>query len=81
MGPRVMMTFTLQATLIVSIHVKAQTRADSEQKLREALASSCANLGMLNDEPIVVAFEIEGDLDLLDVVECAGSIRTPHAAP
>ena len=66
-----MTTYTLQATLIVSIAVKAETRADSERKLREALALSRANLGMLDNKPIVVAVEIEGDLELLDAVECS----------
>ena len=76
-----MMTFTLQATLIVSIPVQADTRADAARKLREALASSCANLGMLDDDPIVVAVEIEGALDLLDAVESRGSMRTPRSKP
>ena len=67
-----MTEFTFQVTLIASIHVKAETRADAEHKLREALAASDANLGMLDDEPIVVAIEIEGDLDLIDAVQSAG---------
>jgi len=58
-----------------------KTRADSERKLREALASSCASLGMLDDGPIVVAVEIEGDLSLLNIAECTGSIGNPHSAP
>jgi hypothetical protein len=68
-----MMKFIFQATLITSIQVKGETRGECEQKLRAALAASAANLGMLNDELIVGRVEIEGDLDLLDVDECAGN--------
>ena len=66
-----MREFTFQATLIASIRVKAETRAEAEQKLRAALAASDANLGMLDDAPIVVPVEIEGDLDLIDAAEGA----------
>jgi len=66
-----MMEFTFQVTLIASIRVKAKTRAQAEHKLREALAASDANLGMLDEKPIVVTVEIEGDLDLIDAVEGA----------
>jgi hypothetical protein len=65
-----MTEFTFQVTLIASICVKAGTTADAEHKLREALAASDANLGMFDDEPIVVTVEIEGDLDLIDAIEC-----------
>ncbi len=64
-----MREFTFQATLIASIRVKAETRAEAEQKLRVALAASDANLGMLDDAPIVVPVEIEGDLDLIETME------------
>ena len=67
-----MKEFTFQVTLIASIRVKAETTADAEHKLRQALAASDANLGMLDDEPIVVAIEIEGDLDLIGAVQSAG---------
>jgi hypothetical protein len=66
-----MKEFTLQATLIATIRVKAETRAEAEQKLRAALEASDANLGML-DEPIVVPVEIEGDLDLIETTEDPG---------
>ena len=66
-----MKEFTLQATLIATIRVKAETRAEAEQKLRAALEASDANLGML-DEPIVVPVEIEGDLDLIETREDTG---------
>jgi hypothetical protein len=66
------MEFTFQATLIASILVKAETRVKAEQKLREALEASDANLGMLDNEPIVVAVEVEGDLDLIETCEDAG---------
>ena len=68
-GNQVMREFTLQATLIATIRVKAETRAEAEQKLRAALAASDANLGMLDDEPIVAPVEIEGDLDLIEATE------------
>jgi quinol monooxygenase YgiN len=66
-----MKEFTLQATLIATIRVKAETRAEAEQKLRAALEASDANLGML-DEPIVVPVEIEGDFDLIETREDNG---------
>jgi len=64
-----MMEFTFQATLLASIRVKADTEAEAEQKLRAALMASEANLGMLDDTPIVVPVEIEGDLDLSETIE------------
>jgi hypothetical protein len=67
-----MTEFTFQATLLASIRVTAETRAEAEQKLRVALAASDANLGMLDDAPVVVPVEIEGDLDLIETVESAG---------
>jgi hypothetical protein len=67
-----MREFTFQATLLASIRVKAETRAEAEQKLRAALAASDANLGMLDDAPIVVPVEIEGDLDLIETMESTG---------
>jgi hypothetical protein len=67
-----MREFTLQATLIVTIRVKAETRAEAEQKLHAALAASDANLGTLDDEPIVVPVEVEGDLDLIETGEDTG---------
>ena len=71
-GNQVMREFTLQATLIATIRVKAETRAEAEQKLRSVLAASDANLGMLDDEPIVVPVEVEGDLDLIETSEDTG---------
>jgi hypothetical protein len=67
-----MTEFTFQATLLASIRVQVETRAEAEQKLRVALAVSDANLGMLDDAPIVVPVEIEGDLDLIETMESAG---------
>ena len=64
-----MMEFTFQATLLASIRVKADTEAEAELKLRAALTASEANLGMLDDTPIVVPVEIEGDLDLSETIE------------
>jgi hypothetical protein len=67
-----MKEFTFQATLIASICVEAETQAEAEQKLRVALAASDANLGMLDDAPLVVSVEIEGDLDLIEIMESSG---------
>jgi len=67
-----MMEFTFQATLLASIRVKADTEAEAEQKLRAALMASEANLGMLDDTPIVVPVEIEGELDLSETIESTG---------
>jgi hypothetical protein len=61
-----MREFTFQATLLASIRVKAKTQGEAERKLREALGVTDANLGMLDDAPIVVPVEIEGDLDLIE---------------
>ena len=61
-----MTQFTFQVTLLASIRVKAETQAEAELKLRTALEGSYANLGMLDDAPIVVPIEIEGDLDLIE---------------
>jgi hypothetical protein len=61
-----MTKFTFQVTLLASIRVKAKTQAEAELKLRTALEGSDANLGMLDDAPIVVPVEIEGDLDLIE---------------
>ena len=66
-----MKEYTFQATLLASIRVKAETRAEAKQKLRVALAVSDANLGMLDDAPIVVPVEIEGELDLIETIEGA----------
>ena len=73
-----MKKFTLQATLIATIRVKAETRAEAEQKLRAALEASDANLGMLDGEPIVVPVEIEGDLDLIETSEDTGEESLPE---
>jgi hypothetical protein len=75
-----MTEYTFQVTLIASIRVKAVTTADAERKLRETLAASDANLGMLDNEPIIVTIEIEGDLDLIDAVESA-CVQWPLPAP
>ena len=71
-GNQIMREFTLQATLIATIRVKAETRAEAEQKLHSVLAPSDANLGTLDDEPIVVPVEVEGDLDLIETCEDTG---------
>ena len=61
-----------QVTLLASVRVKAETQAEAELKLRSALEASEANLGMLDDKPIVVPVEIEGDLDLIEASEDTG---------
>jgi hypothetical protein len=70
-----MMEFLFQVTLLTSIRVKADTQAEAELKLRAALEASEANLGMLDDTPIVVPVEIEGDLDLNETSENTGEER------
>jgi hypothetical protein len=57
------------ATLLASITVEANASSEAERKLRAALSASDANLGMLDDEPIVATLEIEGELDLIDAEE------------
>jgi phenylacetate-coenzyme A ligase PaaK-like adenylate-forming protein len=66
------MEFMFQVTLLASIRVKAETQAEAELKLRTALEASEANLGMLDDTPIVVPVEIEGELDLIEAMENTG---------
>ena len=64
-----MMEFLFQVTLLASIRVKAETQAEAELKLRSAMEASEANLGMLDDTPIVMPIGIEGDLDLIEALE------------
>ena len=64
-----MSMYRFQATLLASIAVEANASVEAERKLREALSASDANLGMLNDEPIVATLEIEGELELIDAEE------------
>ena len=66
-----MTEFTFQVTLLASIRVKEKTKAEAELKLRTAIEGSDANLGMLDDAPIVVPVEIEGDFDLIETIESA----------
>ena len=61
--------FTFQATLLATIAVEAATQAEAERKLRTVLETSDANLGFLDNAPIVVPVAIEGDLDLVDAQE------------
>ena len=68
-----MMEFLFQVTLLASIRVKAETHAEAQLKLRAALEASEANLGMLDDTPIVVPIEIEGGLDLIEALENTGA--------
>ena len=64
-----MAMYRFQATLLASITVEAKASAEAERKLRAALSASDANLGMLDNEPIVATLEIEGELDLIDAEE------------
>ena len=54
--------FTFQTTLLATISVEAATQAEAERKLRTVLETSNANLGFLDNTPIVVPVAIEGDL-------------------
>jgi hypothetical protein len=76
--------FTFQATLLATISVEAATQAEAERKLRTALETSDANLGFLDNAPIVVPVAIEGDLDLIEAKEPLlprrGSRRRPAPA-
>jgi hypothetical protein len=69
--------FTFQATLLATISVEAATKVEAERKLRTVLETSDANLGFLDNAPIVVPVAIEGDLDLIDAKEPA---RPQHAS-
>ena len=76
--------FTFQATLLATISVEAATQAEAERKLRTVLETSDANLGFLDNAPIVVPVAIEGDLDLVDAKKATrpqrGSRRRPAPA-
>jgi hypothetical protein len=76
--------FTFQATLLATISVEAATQAEAERKLRTVLETSDANLGFLDNAPIVVPVAIEGDLNLIEAEEPAqprrGSRRRPAPA-
>lgn len=67
-----MSRYTFQVTIITSISVQAESKAGASCRLRCALDGTTANLGMLDDEPIVASIEIEGDLDLIDTTERNG---------
>ncbi len=58
--------YTFHATLLATIPVEAATQAEAERKLRTVLETSDANLGFLDNAPIVVPVAIEGDLDLIE---------------
>jgi hypothetical protein len=64
-----MTRFNFSVTLLACIGAEADTRAQAEQKLREALTRSDTTLGTLEGKPIVASIEIEGALDLIDVEE------------
>jgi hypothetical protein len=54
-----MREFEFQVTMLASIRVKAATQVEADRKLRVALAASEANLGMLDNEPIVCPIDVE----------------------
>jgi hypothetical protein len=68
-----MTRFNFSVTLLACIGAEADTRAEAEQKLREALTGSNATLGTLGGEPVVATIEIEGTLDLIDFEDSAGN--------
>jgi hypothetical protein len=76
--------FTFQATLLATISIEAAAKAEAEWKLRTVLETSDANLGFLDNHPIVVPVAIEGDLDLIGAEESVqprrGSRRRPAPA-
>jgi hypothetical protein len=45
--------YTFQATLLATISVEAATQAEGERKLRTVLETSDANLGFLDNAPIL----------------------------
>ena len=73
--------FTFRATLLATIPVEAATQAEAKQKLRTVLETSDANLGFLDNAPIVVPLAIEGDLDLIDVKEAPRPQRINRRRP
>jgi hypothetical protein len=76
--------FLRASRLLKGTFVEAATQAEAERKLRTVLETSDANLGFLDNAPIVVPVAIEGDLDLVDAKEAAqpqrGSRRRPAPA-
>jgi hypothetical protein len=65
-----MMDYTFQVTMLATISIKGMTRALAGQKLRLALMASERKVGSIDDELVVGVIEIEGDLDLIDAIEC-----------
>jgi hypothetical protein len=61
--------YTFQVTIITSVSVDADSKAEASCRIHQALSGTTANLGLLDDEPIMASIEIEGDLDLIDKVE------------
>ncbi len=64
--------YTFHATLLATIPVEAAKQAEAERKLRTVLETSDANLGFLDNAPIVVPVAIEGDLDLIEAKNLSG---------
>jgi hypothetical protein len=69
-GESIMRDYTFQVTMLATISVKGMTRAIADQKLRLALMASERKFGSIDDELVVGVIEIEGDLDLIDAIEC-----------
>jgi hypothetical protein len=65
-----MMDYTFQVTMLATVSVKGMTRDLADQKLRLALMRSQGKFGSIDDEPIVGVIEIEGDVELIDAIEC-----------
>ena len=64
-----MTLYTFQLTLLTSARVIANTRDEAEEKVRSALASARLHFDREADPVVLSPFEIEGDLDLVDVAE------------
>ena len=65
-----MKRYTFHVTLLVLVRVKGDTRAESEHTLRSALAKARVDVSMLDERVTFSTIETEGDLDLVDVIEC-----------
>lgn len=61
-----MPSFELQLTLLATVTVSGDTLKAARTKLRAAIDGHEANLGMIDDQPIVTTVEIEGEIDCDD---------------
>lgn len=58
------MKYSASVTLLANIDVEAETLKEARSKIRQLMSDCEANLGMLDNEPVVVNLELEGEIDV-----------------